>query len=74
MTFVVYMTEEQRAEWKTYCDDVRSGRITPELIPTEIPPDTRTEEEKQADDDAFVAEMIKHMEKAIDDEGASAFV
>lgn len=61
------MTEEQRAEMESCMDDVSSGLITPEPIPLELPPDTRTEEEKQADHDAFIEDLTRHMTKAIED-------
>jgi len=58
VSYVIHLTEEQLAEYRAYREEIRNGRIKPALIPTELPPDLRTEEEKQADHDRFLEHMI----------------
>ena len=65
MSYVIYLSEEQLAEYRAYREEIRSGRIKPALIPTERPPDLRTEEEKQADHDRFLDDLTEHMMKSL---------
>ena len=69
MTFVIHGTKEEIAALRAYGEAVREGRIQPPLIewPLDLPPDTRTEEEKQADHEAFLEDWMAAMTEAIED-------
>lgn len=69
MTFVIHLSDfKSQEEFEKFMTEMKDAYDRKPLFLPEPVADTRTEEEREADNERFVEDIMRHMEKAIDDD------